>query len=813
MSQEQSAGNLTAVNGQTGQEHEPPVGPFKRRGSMVTCPRSSSRHWCLALAILLTLAGSLHAQWTLGVSCDTYPSPSVADWERQPGIAAITIGYSGSGPAQVMLKSSVVSAMTREEIASGLSKTIAFSGPGSVRRDNRDFLNYHDITYSARYREQIVRTNRFPEGAYDLKVRLFPSGDTTKPLAEAPPARFYILSFHRPELRSPADSSAVRVSFPTFQWTPVTTFQGFHVRYRLRLCEVMPRQSWHQAINNRPFHEVVVPDRTTYVYPNTARALEVGQGYVWQVQALDSRNRPLGDFEGKSDVARFDRKQMLVQMQLDTSIMHFNLNRNVTAKTTVTRSGSHYNIKIEVDYPTNATDLCIKVWNQGFQCCTDNSNVGEVASEGDSAKRWVYKVQFTGSYPNGHCNVQYQAVPVMSNHWLARRICDSLQVTYKISGTQYSVAPDLADAKKVVADVYSGAFRASHYLILTIPQSLYAWYDVNQVNSLLNWVGKLAVARNGVVAYVDPGTNQWDLRNWLCPGGFLCGNLATNWGTPSGTDPGSYVLIVGEDNIIGTWDISGFTINWSNSGPTTVVERADFPWADCDGDNIPEFALGRIVGRTAQELERPIRASLLPQSRATTFPTYLFSGRDGSSADCQTSFENAIASGSGYLNARGCNTITTRFSSLGSDAARISAVQTNANARSVVLFTGHGNVNNWDCFSGGNVPGVAFDNVHLPLFVGFTCLSGSYAAGNSIARACLAKQGTRGFLGAVQVSSVGINSQATAYDFWPCFVYAGRQSGGAGLFWLQFSKGVTWSIQDDYHKLWQWEYNYYGDPW
>jgi hypothetical protein len=47
----------------------------------------------------------------------------------------------------------------------------------------------------------------------------------------------------------------------------------------------------------------------------------------------------------------------------------------------------------------------------------------------------------------------------------------------------------------------------------------------------------------------------------------------------------------------------------------------------------------------------------------------------------------------------------------------------------VICFTGHGNVNNWDCFSGGDVPGLAFDNVHLPLFVGFTCLSGSYAAG------------------------------------------------------------------------------------
>ncbi|MCX6842688.1 MAG: hypothetical protein NTX53_10445 [candidate division WOR-3 bacterium] len=155
---------------------------------MVTCARSSSRHWGLALAIILTLVGSTYVQWTFAVSCETYPSPSVADWERRPGIAAITVGYSGSGPAQVLLKTSVMSVVTPEEIAAGLSKTIAFSGPGSVRRDNRDFLNYHDITYNACYREQIVRTNRFPAGAYILKVQLVPADQNQPPLAELAPA-------------------------------------------------------------------------------------------------------------------------------------------------------------------------------------------------------------------------------------------------------------------------------------------------------------------------------------------------------------------------------------------------------------------------------------------------------------------------------------------------------------------------------------------------------------------------------------------------------------------------------------------------
>jgi len=760
----------------------------------------------LILVALLGLVTSAFAQWTLSLSCETYPSPSISDWERLPGIVRIGIAYSGTTPARVYLESAVLSAETREEIASGESDSIAFTGPRTVQLDNRSFLKYRNITYNPRLREAIMRTNRLPEGVYDLKVQLKDAGEH---VLDEKSVRFYILSFRRPALNTPDNGASVMLSFPTFQWTPATTHQGFPVTYRLKLSEILPGQTPQQAISNPAVHEANIVDRTSYVYPNSAQALVPGKDYVWQVQAVDSRGRALGDYQGRSEVSRF--KRMVYAHQY---YGHFAIITQVTAHTTVQRSGSYYNVRIDVGYPSNATNLGIRVWNRGFQCCTNSSNIGEVYCESDSGIRSVYKVQFSAAPPNGTYEVSYQAVPIMAHPWPWFRICDSLNVTFKIGTTQYSLTPDMSDARKTISDVYSGAFRAAHYLVLTAPDNLFAWYDHTQVNSLLNWVGKLAVARSGVVAYVAPGTNQWDLREALRGDRIGFGGLlALNWGEPVGSDPGSYVLIVGEDNIIGTWDISGFTVNWSNGGPTTIVERSDFPWADCDGDNLPEFALGRIVGRTAQELERPIRAALLPQSRATVFPIYMFSGRDGGSAACQQSFENAIDGGSGLLSGYGCSVATTKFSTLANDAARVSAVQSHTSGRSVVLFTGHGNVNNWDCFSGGNVPGLGFDNVHLPLFLGFTCLSGSYAAGNSIARACLAKQGTRGFLGAVQVSAVSINSAMTASDFWPGFRNTGRQSAGVGLYWIQYGRGLIWSFLDGYNKLWVWEYNFYGDPW
>ncbi len=243
--------------------------------------------------------------FSLNLSCQSYPSPFVSDWENNPGIVNITINYSGSTPESVRLVSRVVSA-ERGEIATGQSDNIIFTSPQTIYRDNRDFLNYRNITYNPDYRDQIVRTGRLLEGTYTLYVQLVRVG-TGGVLAERE-AVFYILSFNPPSLVAPANFDTVRIQFPTFQWTPATSHPGFVVRYHLKICEIRAGQTPEVAINNIPHHSEVIVDRISFTYPNSAQALEENKSYCWQVQAKDRNDVPIGDNEGKSEIWQFTYK-------------------------------------------------------------------------------------------------------------------------------------------------------------------------------------------------------------------------------------------------------------------------------------------------------------------------------------------------------------------------------------------------------------------------------------------------------------------------------------------------------------------------
>jgi hypothetical protein len=393
-------------------------------------------------------------------------------------------------------------------------------------------------------------------------------------------------------------------------------------------------------------------------------------------------------------------------------------------------------------------------------------------------------------------------------------MCESLAVSFKLGARQYSVTPDLGPVRKVITDVFGGAFRQVHHLSLTVPKSLYAWYDRSQVDSLLNWVGKLEVQRNGAVAYVEPSADPDDVRRWLTHDGLFGSFLATDWALPSGPEsPGGYLMIVGEDNIVWYWVISGFTAVWSNGPATTVVDHADFPWGDPNGDNIQDLAVGRILGRTAEELTRSIKVACQDGARPVTFPAYLISGLDPSDTFIQQDFENAVDSASWYLALRHCAVEATRMRDDTSDARRRIVIQQHCNGMQVVLFTGHGNVNCWWCFSNTDVPAVEYDGINHPIFIGFTCLSGLYPEDNSIARAFLTKNGTRNYIGSTQDSPVNVVCQLTGRLFWDGFMALGRQSPGTGLFTLQYNWGQNWNSISVYEQLTRWEYNVYGDPW
>ncbi|MEO0070805.1 MAG: hypothetical protein ABIK39_01790 [candidate division WOR-3 bacterium] len=255
----------------------------------------------IAIGLLLFLCVSAPAQWSVSVVCpNPYPSPYLSDWENNPGIISIII--TGSTPDTVKLVDSLHS-IEHGFVAKGSSADIPFlSSP--IEKDNRDFINYRGITYNSEFQEEIIRTNRLLEGTYTLYTYLIRKS-TGELIASGNPVTFTILGFQQPSLLTPGDGDTIRVALPTFQWTPATSHPGFEVRYSVKICEILSGQTPQQAINNIPHHEETVVDLTSWTYPVSARPFEENKWYVWQVQAKDRNNIPIGENEGKSDIFRF----------------------------------------------------------------------------------------------------------------------------------------------------------------------------------------------------------------------------------------------------------------------------------------------------------------------------------------------------------------------------------------------------------------------------------------------------------------------------------------------------------------------------
>ncbi len=126
----------------------------------------------------------------------------------------------------------------------------------------------------------------------------------------------------------------------------------------------------------------------------------------------------------------------------------------------------------------------------------------------------------------------------------------------------------------------------------------------------------------------------------------------------------------------------------------------------------------------------------------------------------------------------------------------------------VIMFNGHGNINNWNCYRTGDLPPDFGSGV--PFVLAVTCLSGNYEEG-TIAEGFLGK-GAAVYIGSTMVSPTNINSWV-GERFFENWVDTGRDLGQA------FRKTER-DVRNHFHgrrhgefgDYWVAEYNFYGDP-
>jgi hypothetical protein len=191
-------------------------------------------------------------------------------------------------------------AVPRFTIPAGMSTTTFFG---------RDLVSEQAIDYDQRLISTAVATNSIPEGNYEFCVKIL--DQTGRTLTEVPCRTFTVLIPDPPTIVSPADNTELLSQAPpTFVWTPVQ-FVG-NVRYNLKIAPLFAGQNRRQAIESNPplvnqsgivgtsfFYNPSLPSFSLY-----AQAI----GWVWQVQAVDTRGVPVTRNEGRSEIGAFKFK-------------------------------------------------------------------------------------------------------------------------------------------------------------------------------------------------------------------------------------------------------------------------------------------------------------------------------------------------------------------------------------------------------------------------------------------------------------------------------------------------------------------------
>lgn len=231
------------------------------------------------------------------------PSPFIADWERNPQMAQLTIIYTGSSPQDVNIVGYVRSA-DRGELARVASPVVSFGfGPVTQLFNSADILEWRTVSRNQQYTDMVMRAGVLPEGRLEMCAEVRSSADALLAQTCTP---FTISLPDPPQLIFPMNRGIVAGLQPVFQWTPVRAPAEIGVTYRIRAFEIFEGQLPAQAVaSNPPRLDAEVQGAPMLVYPIDALPLEDKKEYAWQVEALDAQGNRLARGGRSSEIWTF----------------------------------------------------------------------------------------------------------------------------------------------------------------------------------------------------------------------------------------------------------------------------------------------------------------------------------------------------------------------------------------------------------------------------------------------------------------------------------------------------------------------------
>ncbi len=347
-----------------------------------------------------------------------------------------------------------------------------------------------------------------------------------------------------------------------------------------------------------------------------------------------------------------------------------------------------------------------------------------------------------------------------------------------------------------LADAVSAIQASSDYLVVTSPGALRSLYDRIPVESLLQSMVDLAIHRNGIIGFLPfPCSNSHDARRLIHHWGET---MMGSDGSPRRFRSNGYLVLVGEDEIVPSWD-PDFTLTGFDN-----IRRSDLFFANTADSYVdPEIIVSRIIGNTPELLETAIRSALAVRSdMGTELPrerALVVSGK----GDGEDTFRANAVHVAGQL--RGDFTSVTRdtvsaIEGRGEDPA--TWFREHAAGQNVLLWRDHGLEDMWcGLVDTGDFP-VNFGSTH-PFAFASSCLAGSYAGIYGIAEAFM-ESGSPVYIGATEISPRGANNRNTRrfFEHW-----LGHDIS-LGRAFRDLKRDIGGSL-DDY---WSVEYQMYGDP-
>ena len=282
-------------------------------------------------------------------------------------------------------------------------------------------------------------------------------------------------------------------------------------------------------------------------------------------------------------------------------------------------------------------------------------------------------------------------------------------------------------------------------------------------------------------------------------GGAWANKMRPGWAS------GDYLLIVGETQILPSYNRK-YDLYYTENAKGHHVRITDNHYADTSGDGAywPDLAMGRIIGNTAEALEKPLLWSLGLEDGTYTLDNPFAITASGSDSEDDSRFRGSRNDIDDMLTDEGYSTIELRDP----NAHQLLDDMTN---KTVLFLSGHGNTGSWNGVRSSDVASLFRPDWGRPLVYADSCLTGRYADGYGFAEAFL-EHGASMYLGATE-STYSTWSRWLSTRFFDRFIDLDRTAGvsllqskrniiGAGRYW--WDRGHNGYISAVTHL--------YGDP-